>query len=55
MADNLVFTAEKTSSDPLDRACLVVGHAKHVQSVTFDNFAEKLKPRVNAEVFASGN
>ena len=50
MADKVVFSADKTKSDPLDRACLIIGQAKHMRSVTFENVAEKLTPRVDQEV-----
>ena len=47
---SLVFSAEKTSFDPQAKGCLIIGQPRHLQSVSFDDFAEKLSPRVDASV-----
>ena len=46
----LVFSASKTSFDPQVQGCLIIGQPRHLQSVSFDHFAEKLSRRVDSEV-----
>ncbi|CAH3044800.1 unnamed protein product [Porites lobata] len=47
----LVFSAEKTTFDPQSKGCLIVGQPRHLQAVSYDNFAEKLSRRVDAATF----
>lgn len=46
----LVFSSEKTTFDPQSKGCLIVGQPRHLQGVSYDNFAEKLSRRVDAAV-----
>ena len=46
----LIFSAAKTSFDPQVQGCLIIGKPRNLQTVTFDNLAEKLSPRVDAAV-----
>ena len=51
MADTgLFFSAKKTSSNPKNRGCLIIGHVRNLKAVTFEDFAEKLAPTVDPEV-----
>ncbi|XP_027058695.1 probable aminopeptidase NPEPL1 [Pocillopora damicornis] len=47
----LIFSAAKTSFDPQVQGCLIIGKPRNLQTVTFDNLAEKLSPRVDAATF----
>ena len=47
----LVFSAEKTTFDPQSKGCLIVGQPRHLQAVSYDNFAGKLSRRVDAAVW----
>ncbi|EDO41614.1 predicted protein [Nematostella vectensis] len=52
MADvNLVFSVPKTTSDPKERGCLIIGNPASLSQVSFDNFSEKLQPRVDSATF----
>lgn len=47
----LAFSAEKTTFDPQSKGCLIVGQPRHLQAVSYDNFAQKLSRRVDAAVW----
>lgn len=47
---SLIFSAERTSFDPEVKGCLIIGQARHLRSVSYDTFSEKLSPRVDASV-----
>ncbi|XP_031572072.1 probable aminopeptidase NPEPL1 [Actinia tenebrosa] len=47
----LEFSFEKTSSDPKERGCLIIGSVLNFSMVTYDNFAEKLQPSVDSKTF----
>ena len=46
----LVFSTEKNTFDPQSKGCLIVGQPRHLQAVSYDNFAGKLSRRVDAAV-----
>lgn len=50
----LEYSCEKTSSDPKDRGCLIIGNLLNLSTVTYDNFAEKLQPSVDSKVSKIG-
>ena len=45
-----MFSAKKTTFDPQTKGCLIIGQPRHLQTVTYGHFAEKLSPRVDATV-----
>lgn len=46
----LEYSHVKTTSNPKDRGCLVIGNVANLSTVTFDDFAEKLQPNVDSKV-----
>ena len=47
---SLIFSSEKTSFDPQVKGCLIIGQPRHLQNVSFKDFAEKISTRVDATV-----
>lgn len=48
---SLIFSSEKTSFDPQVKGCLIIGQPRHLQHVSFKDFAEKISTRVDATTF----
>lgn len=46
----LEYSFEKTSSDPKERGCLIIGNPLNLSMVSYDNFVEKLQPSVDSKV-----